>query len=177
MPPHFITPALGVLAAQAADLRFNSSTLALLGAFLAAIRRKRAIGGWLLYFFCQVLLGLALIISTTHWKLYLSRAWSDPVRYFLFTLSSLPRVALLSAIAVISMELFHTREWHWVYGLRLALLTYLFLDAMKLLVDISYFPDNARLDTLSLAFPSVWIVYFSVSRRVRCVFLEKNWVE
>lgn len=65
--------------------------LALLCGIVAVVRRKHAIGGWLLYFFFQVLLGLALVAATTHWKLYASREWSDPVRYFLFTVSNLAR--------------------------------------------------------------------------------------
>jgi hypothetical protein len=82
-----------------------------------------------------------------------------------------------TVIAIIAMELFHTREWPWVAGLRLALITYAFLGVVKLLVDIFHFPDNVRLDTLALTFPCVWIVYFSVSRRVRRVFLDKSWQE
>jgi hypothetical protein len=42
-------------------------------------------------------------------------------------------------------------------------------------VDIFHFPEAVTRDTLSLAFPLVWVVYFQVSIRVRRVFLEKSW--
>ena len=65
MPDHSIGPVLTLLAAQITDPQFNGGGLALVGAMVAAIRRKHAIGGWLFYFFCQVLLGLGLIFATT----------------------------------------------------------------------------------------------------------------
>lgn len=175
MPDHSIGPVLTLLAAQITDPRFNGGGLALVGAMVAAIRRKHAIGGWLFYFFCQVLLGLGLIFATTQWKLYLPRAWSEPGAYVLYTLSNMPRVVLLLEIAVVSMALVRTREWRWVSGLRYALITYAFVTVVKLLVDIFHFPEAVTRDTLSLAFPLVWVVYFQMSIRVRRVFLEKNW--
>ena len=67
------------------------------------------------------------------------------------------------------------REWRWVSGLRYALITYAFVTVVKLLVDIFHFPEAVTRDTLSLAFPLVWVVYFQMSIRVRRVFLEKSW--
>ena len=156
------------------DLQSIGGGLALAGAVAAVLRRKHAIGGWLFYFFCQVLLGVALVGASTHWKLYLSRTWDDPARYFLYTLSNLSRVALLAAIGVVCIMLVETREWQWVCGLRYALGTYALLTVLKLPVDAYCFPVALSRDTLSLAFPLVWIVYFSVSRRVGRVFREKR---
>lgn len=157
------------------DLQSLGGVLALLCAIVAVLRRKHAIGGWLFYFFCQVLLGLALVAVSTHWKYYSPREWNDPVRYFLFTLSNLSRTVLLAAIAVICMRLAETREWHWIAGLQYALATYAFLTVLKLPVDLYCFPSALNRDTMSLAFPVVWLGYFSVSVRVRKVFLEKSW--
>jgi hypothetical protein len=137
----------------------------------AIARRKHAIGGWLFYFFCQVLLGLALVIVSTHWTMYTPRDWSDPTRYFLFTLASLSRVVLLVAIAALCILLAETRDGQWIAGLRYALATYAFLTLLKLPVDIYCFPSALTRDALSLAFPLVWMAYFSLSERVRRVFL------
>jgi hypothetical protein len=149
--------------------------LALLCGIAAVVRRKHAIGGWLLYFFFQVLLGLALVAASTHWTLYASREWSDPVRYFLFTVSNLSRVAVLAAIAVMCISLADTRDYQWVCGLQWALAIYGFLTIVKLPVDMYCFPSAVNRDTLSMAFPVVWMGYFTVSVRVRKVFLEKSW--
>jgi len=160
------------LIAAMPDLQSLGGILVALGAMVAAIRRKHAIGGWLFYFFWQVLLGLALTVANTHWKLYLPREWSGPAPYFLFTLSSLSRVALFAAIAVVCVRAVETREWRWVCGLQYALLTYAFLTVLKLPVDIYCLRAALARDGLSLTFPCVWIAYFGVSRRVRQVFAD-----
>ena len=138
----------------------------------AVPRRKRAIGGWLFYFFCQVLLGLALVAASTHWKYYSPGEWTDPVRYFLFAISSLSRTVLLAAIAAICSLLVATRGRHWVAALEFALAIYAFLTILKLPVDSYCFPSATTRDALSLTFPVVWMIYFAVSERVKRVFGE-----
>ena len=137
---------------------------------IAFLRRKQAIGGWLFYFFCQVLLGLTLIAVTTHWKTYRPGLWGDPKQYFLYAVSNLSRVIVLVAIAMVSWVAVRTRQWQWVCALRYALVTYAFLTVLKLLVDVIWFPTTANMDMVALAFPCVWIFYFELSRRVRSVF-------
>jgi hypothetical protein len=157
------------------NLESLGGTLALLCAVAAVVRRKHAIGGWLFYFICQVVLGLTLVAAGTHWRYYSTREWSDPLRYFLFTLSNLSRVVLLAAIGVVFVLLAETRDRQWVGGLQYALATYAFLTVVKLPVDMYCFPSSVNRDALSLAFPVVWMAYFALSARVRKVFLEKSW--
>jgi hypothetical protein len=156
------------------DLQTFGGSLALACGIVAIIRRKRAIGGWLFYFFCQVFLGLALVAASTHWQNYSPSEWDSPARYFLFILSNLSRVVLLAAIAVIGILLVETREWCWVICLQYALATYAFLTILKLPVDTYCFPSATTRDAMSLAFPVVWMGYFAVSQRVRKVFLERS---
>lgn len=157
------------------DLQSFGGSVALACGIVAIIRRKRAIGGWLFYFFCQVLLGLALMAASTHWKNYSPDEWDTPARYFLFTLSNLSRLLLLAAIAIIGIALVETRAWHWVIALQYTLATYALVTILKLPVDNYCFPPATRRDAMSLAFPVVWMGYFAASRRVRRVFLEKSW--
>lgn len=156
------------------DLQSIGGILAVLAGIAAILRRKHAIGGWLFYFFCQVFLGLVLIVASTHWNLYSSRAWGEPARYFLYVLSNLSRAVLLTAIGAVGMMLAVTREWRWVCALRYALATYALLTALKVQADVFCFPSAIQRDTLSMAFPFVWMVYFGVSRRVRRVFPEES---
>ena len=157
------------------NLQSLSGALALACGIVAVLRRRHAIGGWLFYFFCQVLLGLALIAASTHWNLYSPLAWPDPARYFLFAISNLSRTALLAAIAAMCVLLAETRAWRSVVGLQYALATYAFLTILKLPVDAYCFPGATTRDTMSLAFPVVWMGYFALSVRVRKVFLENSW--
>ncbi|HUB82046.1 MAG TPA: hypothetical protein VMB03_24785 [Bryobacteraceae bacterium] len=145
--------------------------LALACAIVAVARRNRPIGGWLFYFFCQVALGLALIAAGSNWKNYLPAQWIDPGRYLLFAISSFSRTVLLAAIAAICFVAIETRAWRWIVALQYALGTYAFLTILKLPVDYYCVPAAAARDTLSLAFPVVWMVYFAASQRVRRVFL------
>jgi hypothetical protein len=150
--------------------QFTGSSLALLAAVIAIFRRKRPIGGWLLYFFFQVVLGLALVFATTRWRRYLPDYWGDPSQYLLYAISNLPRIILLIAICALTLLLFYTRQRQWVVAVRLTLLAYAVVTLVKLLVDALYFPENVRLTAISLAFPCVWMVYFAESRRVHRVF-------
>src|SRR5580704_16970355 len=141
------------------DLQSLGGSLALACGVVAMVRRKRAVGGWLFYFFCQVLIGLALVAVSTNWHNYLPREWSDPAQYFLFVLSSLSRTLLLAAIAAIGMILVEPRDAQWITGLQLALATYAVLTVLKLPVDIYCFSGATARDTLSLGFPLVWMAY------------------
>jgi hypothetical protein len=96
------------------DLQPLGGSLAVACGLIAIARRRHAIGGWLLYFFCQVLLGLALVAASTHWKYYFPREWTDPARYFLFTLSNLSRMALLASIGAMCVLLAETRNAQWI---------------------------------------------------------------
>lgn len=159
-----------------ADFQTLGTALAILCGVIAILRRKHPIGGWLFYFFCQVLLGLALAIGSTHWTMYSSSDWNDPTRYFLFTLASLSRVVMLVATAMMCALLAETRDWHWIAGLQYTLATYAVLTLLKLPVDMYCFPTALNRDAGSLAFPLVWMSYLSLSVRVRKVFFEKSWI-
>jgi hypothetical protein len=157
------------------DLQSLGGSLALACGIIAIVRRKRAFGGWLFYFFCQLLIGLALVAVSTNWTNYLPKEWSDPARYFLFVVSSLSRTAMLAAIGVICIVLVETRDAQWIAGLQYSLATYALLTIIKIPVDIYCFVGATARDTMSLGFPIVWMAYFSVSQRVRKVFREKSW--
>ncbi|HEX3742395.1 MAG TPA: hypothetical protein VHW09_00630 [Bryobacteraceae bacterium] len=144
--------------------------IALVFGIVAILRRNCAIGGWLFYFFCQVLLGLALAAASTHWGNYSPDQWDTPLRYFLFAVSNLSRIVLLAAISVVCILMADTRAWHWVVALQYALAAYGVLTVVKLPVDAYCFPSATARDALSLAFPAVWMVYFGVSVRVKKVF-------
>jgi len=141
---------------------------------VAIIRRQRAIGGWLFYFFCQVLLGMAMVTASTHWKNYSPGGWSSPRRYFLFTLFNLSRVLLLA----VSPSTAFSGSKH-VNGSGssscntpsvLTPSSHPQIAGRRVLLSVG---DQTRRDVA--VFPVVWLGYFAVSRRVRKVFLERSW--
>ena len=157
------------------DLQSLGSSAAFACAVIAIVRRKQAIGGWLFYFICQVFIGLALLVVSTHWKYYLPLQWHEPLRYFLFTLSSLSRLAAFAAVSIICILLVESRDSRWITALQLALLLYAFTTLLKIPVDLYCFPSATGRDAVSLGFPLIWAIYFSVSERVKKVFREKTW--
>lgn len=157
------------------DLQSWGGSLALACGVVAILRRRHAIGGWLFYFFCQVAIGLALMVISTHWRLYIPRDWGDPARYFSFVVSSLSRMFLLATIGAICILLAETRDAMWVTALQYALATYGLATIVKVAADLFSFDTSAQRDSLSLGFPLVWMAYLAASRRVRRVFFEKSW--
>jgi hypothetical protein len=79
-------------------------------------------------------------------------------------------VVLLAAVAALCMVLAETRNWQWIGALQCTLAAYAFLTLLKLPVDMYCFPLALTRDTMSLAFPVVWMAYLAVSARVRRVF-------
>jgi hypothetical protein len=157
------------------DLQSLGSSAAIVCAIIAIVRRKQAIGGWLFYFICQVFIGLALLVVSTHWKYYLPFQWHDPLRYFLFTLFSLSRMVVFGAASVICILLIESRDARWIVALQLTLLLYAFTTVLKVPVDLYCFPGATNRDAVSLGFPLIWAIYFSVSERVKKVFRERVW--
>lgn len=149
------------------DLQFLGTSAAFACAIVAVLRRKQAIGGWLFYFFCQVFIGLFLLVVSTHWKYYLPRQWHDPLPYFLFTLSSLSRMAIFGAVAAVCVLLIESRDSRWIGALQLALLAYAITTFLKVFVDAYCFPSATSRDAVSLGFPLIWAIYLSLSRRVK----------
>ena len=85
-------------------------------------------------------------------------------------------MVLLGAVAALCMLLAETGNWQWIGALQYTLAAYAFLTLLKLPVDMYCFPAALNRDTMSLAFPVVWMTYLGVSARVRRVFREKSWV-
>jgi hypothetical protein len=152
-----------------------AGALMMLGLIVGAIRRKHAIGGWLFFFFWQVVAGCAVTLAYTDWSQYAPRAWHDPMKYLLFMASAGPRIVVLPALALLGAILIGTQEWRWLVALRFTLILYAVLGLACIVVDRFYFPERLALDVGALVFPVVYCIYFFVSMRVRGVFLEHVW--
>lgn len=96
----------------------------------------------------------------------------------MFFLSVVPVLAtkLLEVVAATKL-LFRKNEQN-VKFLRKTLIALVATSAIALAVNIGYFRDDPALffDVLTLVFAIIWALYFSKARRVRLVFIEKNWI-
>jgi hypothetical protein len=149
-------------------------------AVLSYIRRKQAIGGWLLFFFGEVY--VAVVVGALASIPVVAAVFPGP-----FSPSS-PNLRLLSLVvslrllgylgmAVASTFLLRVREPVWVKLLRIAIGMALVLDGITLIVDKLYFPGTLVGNLGRWFVLLAWLGYFSVSVRVRMVFFSKTWGE
>ena len=104
--------------------------------------------------------------------------WDDSLLYVMFFLSTVP-VLVTEVIEVFAATilLFRRNEQN-VKFLRYALIALVAIVSIALVIDIVYFRENPTLffDILTLVFAIIWTFYFLKARRIRLVFIERNWV-
>ena len=90
---------------------------------IAIVRRRYAIGGWLLYFVLQAYLGGFAIFLDVWGSLdsYNPTRWADKLRYALFLVSALPGYAAHFSLLWGLIVLLGTRSCDWVGRLKLIL--------------------------------------------------------
>jgi hypothetical protein len=148
--------------------------------YLICSRRKHEeIGGWLLYFYIQLYLGLivTIVVTAISYDSYLPSAWAEaePGLYGWFLLSTVPGVVLfpLELIAAEALRITRRARLRWV--LIAVMAADLVMAIVGMAVDTAHFPDNIPLDVVTLIWPLVFIPYFLVSKRVKRVFVTRDW--
>ena len=147
--------------------------------YICSSRRKQEIGGWLLYFYIQLYIGviITVVALAVSFKNYLPATWAaEPQLYPLFLLSMVPAVIIFPVQLVIAEKLRRSRDSHFVAMLRYALWADLLLTALATAIDQKYFPDNLALDIFAFIWPVIWIPYLHMSKRVKAVFVTKTWL-
>lgn len=173
------TPSEAFAATSSDSSRNPFGGIMLIAWIIVYLSRRRAIGGWLLYFFIQLyasqIFSLILVPSTIS-NLNPS-IWQNSILYVFFCLSTIP-VLLVQAFETIAGTLLLTyRDEKNVRLLRKALVALALTSGASLGIDIAYFQEGASIffDVLTLLFSIIWFFYFTKSQRVRLVFFEKNW--
>jgi hypothetical protein len=147
---------------------------------LSYIRRKQAIGGWLLFFFGEVYVGV--VVGAIESLPVMAAVFPGPLSPSSQNVGLLAVVVSLRllgylAMAVASTLLLKAREPIGVKRLRIAIGTALVLDGITLIVDKLYFPGTLVGNLGRWFVLLAWLAYFSVSVRVRMVFFSKTWGE
>lgn len=140
-------------------------------------KRKKPIGGWLLYFFIQFYLGafFTTIFSIIGLTTYVPSQWESMSLYaiFLFTTIGSVIIAIMEVgLIAIKMVPEKYREWKAVKLLRILLSIDLLLSIISLLTS-SNFSENV-LVIYGMIFPIIAILYFSFSKRVKALYLSKD---
>lgn len=151
--------------------------IAIIALLVSALRRKQAIGGWLLFFLFLALLGgtLSLFFEAVAYRSYLPGAWNNSREYLWFLLMTLPvHIAKVLLIAGCIM-LVRTGEWIWVERLKWILVASLLCWSLGYAIQRQVFPHLTWLSVFSPLPPAVFLAYLLRSTRVRRVFRTKDW--
>ncbi|MFI5305211.1 MAG: DUF2569 family protein [Nitrospiria bacterium] len=151
-----------------------------LGGIIIAVicwsKRKEEIGGWLLYYYIQLYIGVivSLGITAVNYQNYLPETWVESrTLYPLFLITTIPGIILAIVLLVVSEKLRRSRNVQYVRVLRYVLWASLLEGAFSILIDSRYFPDSLFLDVLPFIGTIFWLPYFYISKRVKRVFVEK----
>jgi hypothetical protein len=168
-------PALADAASQPAQNSFFTILFVAWG--IAYLSRRRAIGGWLFYFYLQLFLSLLFsfiflpgIISNLN-----PNSWDSSLRYVMFLASTVPTLVTQYVEVFAASRLLRTRNAANLNFLRIVLAVLAVASGVGMAIDLQYFVANAVFDVLTFVFALIWSLYFWRAQRVRKVFIENSW--
>jgi len=147
-------------------------------------QKRKAIGGWLLFYYMQLFGSAAVWIlvtissmDTLAENLNLTNWSGETMRYFLYILSIIPADILLIVELVFGSMLlsrkFRNRK---VYNvLRIIFAAQFGFGIISYLIDSSYWVENVISDVLPIVISAFWFLYFTLSKRIKMVFIENTW--
>lgn len=167
------------------DASFQSSgvgvLLTLLIWYVCASRRKKEIGGWLLYYYIRLYIGVMIVVLVTvsSYDNYLPEAWTNtPDLYPFFLLTTVPGLLLYCAEFVVAEKLRTSRNYAYVPILRYILFAALVSSLIAIVINNKYFEEDstAFFNITTMIWPIIWIPYFYRSKRVMSVFKNRDWL-
>lgn len=146
---------------------------------IAYLSRRCAIGGWLLYFYVQLYLGLLVslflvfpILSNLN-----PAQWDNSMLYVMFLLSVVPVIINEIIEIFAATKLLFRRNEKNLKFLRKVLIAFVVTSGIALVIDIQFFKDELSIvmDAWTFVLAIIWTFYFFKAPRVRMVFIERNW--
>jgi hypothetical protein len=147
--------------------------------YICSSRKEKEIGGWLLFYYIQLYLGVlvSLILGAVSLKNYLPSSWQEAPGYYLwFLLSTIPGVLILPVQLIVAESLRISRKPRFIRILLIVLWVDLAVSLLGAAIDVKFFRDSIPFDVFAMVWPLIWLPYFYRSRRVRRVFVTKDWL-
>jgi hypothetical protein len=180
---------LALAESGATDTSVSSQTIKapfglLIAWWICNSNKRKAIGGWLMYYYIQLFIGIFLVAlitlistETLVFNLNINNWDNEMVQYFLYILSIIPvDLLLVTELVFGSMlltEKFRNRK---IYNfLRITLVSQFIFGMISLLININYYPESVIFDILQMMGSVFWFLYFTFSKRVNFVFVENKW--
>jgi hypothetical protein len=151
--------------------------VALIFAGVSILRRREAIGGWLLYSYYWIFAVLYISLNDIlkHTQVFRPSFGVGSVNHEALVLAVFPRLFATLAALVLAVVLLIRKDWVWVERLRLVLLVHVLIAAFSLWLDVRYFPTTTVPNGGRLIGLFLWLLYFHKSKRVHRVFCTKDW--
>jgi hypothetical protein len=159
-------------AGQGAGSQSPLGGLAVIVAIICVVRRKSAIGGWLMFFLFQIFAGTVFSLFTL---ITVMAARQHTNLYVYYLLSTVPEALALIAVSVVCVALLRTRDWRWMTPLRGALALSIAAGIVVVAIDVVKFPGSIALDTTAVIYRTIILAYFCVSKRVDSAFRTLDW--
>jgi hypothetical protein len=141
--------------------------------------RKRAIGGWLLYYYIQLYGGALIlgIISLASISNYYPQNWVDKPLYTLYLLNTIPTdITNIFEITVATFLLSKRfRNPSTVNILRITFVFAFIFSVIGIFIDFAHWKESVFFDILGILWPGIWFFYFTFSKRVDSVFRRTDW--
>jgi hypothetical protein len=150
----------------------------LIGGVISYVRRKEEIGGWLLFFYIQLYVGLAasLLILPFFIGDFLPGKWGGvTARYVAFLSIAVSALVIYVTQFVVAHKLRRSRDGAYLRPLRRVLALNLVVSIAVLLVDIKYDSIGIFSAAFMVLWAAVWLPYFHRSIRVGHVFVTRDW--
>jgi hypothetical protein len=167
----------------AASSSTNNTTTPSIGGLIAwwvcNARKRKPIGGWLMFFYWQLYGGLlvTVIFFLIGIEAYVPENAADGKTFVLLMVSMLLPVVLYVVKTLIATLCLCARTWDMLQLLRWVIIGELVLGVIGLGVDTGFFPDrvSAGLTLFGLVQDVCWLVYLFKADRVRHVFRSHDW--
>jgi predicted RNA-binding Zn-ribbon protein involved in translation (DUF1610 family) len=143
------------------------------------LSRRRSIGGWLLYYYLSLYIGIlvTIVISIPSIKYINPSEWEDNALYFFYLISTVPSYIMLTLQIIFATKILikGKRNLHNVNILRYIFAATIVFDLISIVIESIYFNENIFFSIWSLCISIIWCIYFYTSRRVRWVLVEDKW--
>jgi hypothetical protein len=146
---------------------------------LVYLTRRRAVGGWLLYFYVQLYFSavVALLMNWSSVGNFEMAKWDSAKLYVWFLLGSVPAICAQFYEVAVATFLLARRSAANLRRMRQATAVMLVTYSATFAIDLAYFQETGTLamDGMALSLAVVWFFYFRRSTRVQAVFIDKAW--
>jgi hypothetical protein len=157
--------------------QFPYSVVTLILAIVCIVRRKEAIGGWLLWFLARAVIDGILTVGALalSFRNFIPATWHDPKLHLIYVLSRPPEHLAAICLALVAIEAARHTDLVSLRRLRVALAVRAVIGAFVLTIDGWFFPDLLKQDASVESLALIMLMYLGLSIRVDRVYVRRDW--